>query len=475
MSTVTSSDIGFARALATVARALHTEESVQQTLQTMVDLAVSTVPGCEHAGVSIVSGSAITASALTPATITTPAASDDVGPAVDRIQYETDQGPCLDAIHEEDVFFTPDLRVEQRWPAFSTRAATETGVRSMLSFRLFVDNDTLGALNLYSRQSDAFGADSRTVGVVFAAHAALALSTAREHDRALDQDQKLDQALNLSLRQSREQTRQGELALALQRSMITDLPSPNHLQLAAVYRPAAAGHEVGGDFYDAFVLPDGATSLVIGDVVGHDVRAAATMGALRNVLRAITYDRAEPPAQIVHRVDAAVQGLGMDVMATLILARIEQTQTEREAGVRRLRWTNAGHPPPLLLHPDGRAELLRTPPDVFIGVDAELSRTDHEVVLEAGSTLLLFTDGLIERRGEHLSDSLDHLVSAVKEIAAAGGTLQELLSELLHRYLGEAVEDDRAAGDDRTAGDDTAVLGVRMHPEDRPRPPEAGP
>ena len=195
------------------------------------------------------------------------------------------------------------------------------------------------------------------------------------------------------------------------------------------------------------------------------------MGALRNVLRGIAYDRTDPPAQIVSRVDAAVQGLGMDAMATLVLARIEQDEQDRQAGVRRLRWTNAGHSPPLLLHPDGHAQLLRTPADLLLGVDAGLPRTDHEVVLEPGSTLLLFTDGLIERRGESLSDSLDQLVTVVEDIARDGGTLQQLLARLQQRYLGAA----GAGGNDSTAADDIAILGSRVHPEDRPRPPEAGP
>lgn len=443
--------------IAAVARVLHSKESVQQTLQTMVDLAVATVPGCEHAGVSIVSD----------ATVSTFAANDDVAAAVDRIQYAVGQGPCLDAVRDQDVFHSSDLTIEQRWPAFSARAAAETGVRSMLSFCMFVEDDTLGALTLYSRVPDAFDTDSHTVGVVFAAHAALAVSTAREHDRALA----LDEALHTTDRQRRTSAHQAELALALQRSLITELPEPDHLQLAAVYRPAAIGHEVGGDFYDAFTVAGGATSLVIGDVVGHDVHAAAAMGALRNVLRGIAYDRTDPPAQIVSRVDAAVQGLGMDTMATLVLARIEQDEQDRQAGVRRLRWTNAGHLPPLLLEPDGRARLLRTPADVLLGVDAGLPRSDHEVVLEPGSTLLLFTDGLVERREEHLSDSLDQLVVVVEDIARDGGSLQELLARLQERYLGAA----GAGGNDSTAADDTAILGIRMHPEDRPRPPEAGP
>ncbi len=151
-----------------VARALRAEGSVEATMDRIVKLAVETIDGCDHAGISFVQGRKIT----------TPAASDDVPVTVDAIQYEADEGPCLDAIREHEVFSTDDLRREQRWPHFSARAVEESGVLSMLCFRLFIEQDTMGALNLYSRTEAAFDTDDATVGSVFAAHAAVALSAA---------------------------------------------------------------------------------------------------------------------------------------------------------------------------------------------------------------------------------------------------------------------------------------------------------
>jgi transcriptional regulator with GAF, ATPase, and Fis domain len=173
---MTSDGGGSADTFAGIARALLAEEDVQHTLQKICDLAVETIEGCDHAGISFLKGK----------NVTTPAASDDVPRAVDAIQYETGEGPCLDAIRDHEVFQSGDLGTERRWPKFASRAQRETGVTSVLCFRLFVEGDTLGALNLFSKAHDAFDEDSRTVGVVFAAHAALALSTAM-HDEQMEE------------------------------------------------------------------------------------------------------------------------------------------------------------------------------------------------------------------------------------------------------------------------------------------------
>jgi len=162
-----------AETFAEVARALEAEGSVQATLDRMVELAVKTVDGCDHAGVTLVEGGSVC----------TPAASDDLPGVVDSVQYETGEGPCLDAIREHEVFQTGHLAEEARWPGFSRRAAGESGVASILAYRLFVETDTMGALNLYSRQRDAFDDDDRAVGSIFAAHAAVALSAARQTDQ----------------------------------------------------------------------------------------------------------------------------------------------------------------------------------------------------------------------------------------------------------------------------------------------------
>ena len=165
-----------AEVFAEVARSLLAQEDVQHTLQKIVDLAVETLDGCDHAGITFLKGRRFS----------TPAASNDVPRKVDAIQYETGEGPCLDAIREHEVFHTGDLGHERRWPKFSLRAQRETGVTSMVCFRLFVDGDTLGALNLYSKASDAFDDQAVAVGSVFAAHAAVALSNAL-HEEQLEE------------------------------------------------------------------------------------------------------------------------------------------------------------------------------------------------------------------------------------------------------------------------------------------------
>ena len=159
-----------AETFAEVARVLGAERSVQGTLEKIVELAVATIDGCDHAGLTIVEAGSMSA----------PATTDDIPAQVDAVQFETGEGPCLDAIRQHDVFQTDDLTQEERWPNFSRRAAEETGVISVLSFRLFIEKDTMGALNLYSKQEAAFDADDRAVGSIFAAHAAVALSAARK-------------------------------------------------------------------------------------------------------------------------------------------------------------------------------------------------------------------------------------------------------------------------------------------------------
>jgi transcriptional regulator with GAF, ATPase, and Fis domain len=156
---------------AAVARALQAEPTVERTLARVAELAVSVIDGCDHAGITVVRRGR-------PETV---AASDDVPARVDAIQYQTREGPCLDAIRQEHTYRSHDLAAETRWPHFAPRAAEQGEVRSMLAYRLFTDEDTLGALNLYAREPKSFDDDVLPVGAVFAAHAALAFAQAREH------------------------------------------------------------------------------------------------------------------------------------------------------------------------------------------------------------------------------------------------------------------------------------------------------
>ena len=155
-----------------VARVLAAHDDMQTTLERIVNLAVEHLDSCEYAGVSFVEGNKISS----------PASSNEVPCILDRIQSETGEGPCIDAIKKQEVFQTGDLAAEGRWPQFSTRAFDQTGVRSILSLRLFVEHDTMGALNLYATEGDAFDEADVALGSVFAVHAAVAMVAARREE-----------------------------------------------------------------------------------------------------------------------------------------------------------------------------------------------------------------------------------------------------------------------------------------------------
>ena len=249
------------------------------------------------------------------------------------------------------------------------------------------------------------------------------------------------------------------MSLALQRSLLTDLPRPAGLELAARYVPAADEAQVGGDWYDAFTVPGGSTLLVVGDVSGHDRTAAVQMAQLRNVLRGTAHAVVEPPAAILRALDRALEDLAVGALATTVLARIDRSPDDGDGdgdgSPSTLRWSNAGHPPPLVLHPDGRAELLARPSDLLLGLGLDTERQDHACALPAGATVLLYTDGLVERRGEDLDLGLQRLAGTAASLAHLG--VQELCDELLHR-LAEDSEDD------------VALLAVRVLDGTRPAP-----
>ncbi|MGI8522014.1 MAG: GAF domain-containing SpoIIE family protein phosphatase, partial [Nocardioides sp.] len=193
-----------------------------------------------------------------------------------------------------------------------------------------------------------------------------------------------------------------DAAATLQNAMLARLPRPDGLTLAARYRPAATRNRVGGDWYDASVMADGRTSLTVGDVVGHDLTAAANMGRLQNMLCALSWaNPGAPPSDVVGQLDLACRDLGHDHLATLLHARLE-----RETAGHVLHWTSAGHLPPLLVHPNGATEPIEGTSDLMLGVDPERRRSDQHPPLPAGATVLFFPDGLVERRGGELDKGL---------------------------------------------------------------------
>ncbi|MFW3170381.1 SpoIIE family protein phosphatase [Geodermatophilus sp. CPCC 206100] len=261
----------------------------------------------------------------------------------------------------------------------------------------------------------------------------------------------------LALDNSRLSAANQQVAERLQRSLLSPPVQPDHLELAVRYRPATRGVAIGGDWYDAFLQPDGDTVVVIGDVMGHDIEAAAGMGQVKTLVRAIAYDRLEEPAGVLRRVDHALVGLAVPTMATALVCRVELT----DAGVRRLRWSSAGHPDPLLLAPDGTVSDLSAPVGPPLGIGWRGPRADGLAALPDGGTVLLFTDGLFERRGLGLDEGRDQVRRLLA--AGAGESLDVLCDRLLAEMVGGGVEDD------------VAVLAVRAHPPTWERPPGPGP
>ena len=227
---------------------------------------------------------------------------------------------------------------------------------------------------------------------------------------------------------------------ALQRNLLTKPSQPDHTQVAVRYLPAADQVQIGGDWYDAFSGPDGTLMLVVGDVNGHDQRAAVAMAQVRNLLRGVSYTTRGTPARVLDALDEAMVGLEVGLYATAILGRVDQ-----DAEGRILRWSNAGHPPPVLIAPDGRARMLETPPNALLGLGAG-DRTNHAVALEHGSTVVFYTDGLIERRRIPLQQRLDWLVDVL---------------DGLHELDAEAICDHVLAQIDDTVDDDIVLLVLR--------------
>jgi phosphoserine phosphatase RsbU/P len=258
----------------------------------------------------------------------------------------------------------------------------------------------------------------------------------------------------LALDNARLYGRQLKVAETLQRSLLTPPPQPDDLQIAVRYRPAGAYQQVGGDWYDAFQQPDGATLLVIGDVVGHNVDAAAAMGQIRSILRGLACDRPESPARILSRVDRVLTTLGVPTLATALLARIEQPADLAAEERRRLRWSSAGHLPPLLLRPDGVVQQLDSAPERLLGSGSACARSDQEVLLSPGDTVVFYTDGLIEYGRTGIDEGIDRLGGQLAELADL--PLEDLCDGLL-----SGVPTGRA-------DDDIAVLALRCGPARHP-------
>ncbi|WP_433304059.1 GAF domain-containing SpoIIE family protein phosphatase [Actinoplanes sp. CA-030573] len=242
-----------------------------------------------------------------------------------------------------------------------------------------------------------------------------------------------------ALRRADALDQQSTAAATLQKALLTRLPAVDRLRLTARYLPAHHGDHVGGDWYDAVTLPGGRLAIVMGDVTGHSLEAAAAMSELRSMLRGFLTDPVDEPSALLHRLEHANRVLHADTIASAIVAFLDPAP----AGAYRLRWSNAGHPPPLVISPAGTVEDLNGA-DPLLGAVRRATRADRTRLLPAGSTLVLYTDGLVETRTEPFDLGVARL------------------HELIGRHPGATADDlaDLLAGHAETRGheDDVALL-----------------
>jgi GAF domain-containing protein/anti-sigma regulatory factor (Ser/Thr protein kinase) len=291
----------------------------------------------------------------------------------------------------------------------------EKGVRSLLGVPMIVGRRLIGVLHVGTLTPRNFVASDVELLQAVADRAALAI----EHDRLIEEYR---------------------VAGALQRSLLpTELPKSSGLSFAARYLPAAAKRMVGGDWYDVVEMPDGRVGIVIGDVVGTGVEAATLMGALRSALQAFAVQGLSPGriAPLLARFAATA---GRARMATYLYGVIDAHRTS-------FTFVNGSHPPPLLVRPDGSAEILTSPLLPPLGTSIMPAVQETRVPFEPGTTLVLYTDGLVERRGMRLATRQQEL----RDAAASAPVEPELLAEsLIMQMLG---------GD--SPADDVAVLTVQ--------------
>lgn len=284
---------------------------------------------------------------------------------------------------------------------------SEVGLRTMLGTPLLVEGDVIGVLHVGSRSPRTFTDEEIELLQLVADRAALTTHT-------------------------RVSTTERAAATAVQRSLLPSrLPKLIGIDLAARYVPGEHG-SVAGDWYDVFTLPSGSLAIVIGDVAGHGLNAAIIMGRLRSVLRAYALDNADP-AVVLDKLDAKVRHFEPEAMATVLYGVLDPS-------FERIHLASCGHLAPVLLAPGEKPSLVELPIDPPIGVQTDQHRHTTTVPLPPGSSLTLYTDGLVERRGTTIDVGLDRLLEAMAPLSA-----ERLCTSLMSTLVGAETPTDDVA------------------------------
>jgi hypothetical protein len=251
-----------------------------------------------------------------------------------------------------------------------------------------------------------------------------------------------------------------EAAETLQRRLLPQLPSITGLGLAARYLAGGNGQQVGGDWFDAFPVAGDRVGVVIGDVIGHDLAAASAMSQVRSALRAYAVD-GERPSVVINRLDHLVNVLGLTQLVTVVYGVLEPPKRD---GSRIFRYTNAGHLAPLHRHPDGHVESLDEGASILIGAPMDANHGEGECRLAAGSTLLLFTDGLVEVPNRPMEETTQEVATALARLPESND-LDGVCDRVLATTAGRELRDDVALLAIQIGGESTRVVDLEAGTE----------
>jgi len=408
------------RGLADAAVAINSSLSLEEILEHVTDRARAII-GAHQAVTSMTVGlnwaQAVTAVSLSEryASFRNYDAAPD-GSGIYAVVCETNRPACMT---QEELVRHP------RWRGFGTEAGHHPPLRGLLAAPLVArDGSNIGLIQLSDKDCDAeFGPEDEAMLVQLAQLASITIENAGLYQR------------------------EHEIAAELQRSLLPQLATFEGVEVAARYYAGGTGVDVGGDWYDVFRVAAGSFGVVLGDVAGRGIAAASVMGQLRMALRAYALEE-DSPASVVGRLDRLVQQLGLVEFATLAYG----VWTPETGG---LDLVLAGHPAPVVITPDGEITFATAEPAVPLGAVHGATFPSTQIVLPAGSTLLLYSDGLVEARDLPLAAGLERLRGFV---AAAPTALDPLCQYIAERALSADADDDvtllavRASYQDATVG-----------------------
>lgn len=341
-------------------------------------------------------------------------------PTLSRRLGRDERTPAATAIREDRILHYPNRAAfDAAYPARTSAVLHRLGLHTLVAVPLPGPDGPIGAIVLGWDQPAAIATSDLVTIASIAGYAGHALWRAGVLEHSLT------------------------VAHEMQNAMLTTLPTVEGLQLAARYQPADSREHVGGDWYDATPVIDPARvegrllTVSVGDVIGHALAAATVMGQVRSMLRQATWDHpGRPPSAILHAFETATRGLGLAAAGTTVIAHLRQAAD----GAWTLTWTNAGHPPPILMGPDGRVELLDAHDPLFgFAFTVGGERTDHRRAVEPGSTLFLYTDGLVERSGRDIDAGIDALAKLLRRVRHR--PVQEIVDTTVDTLAPDALDD----------------------------------